>query len=189
VANRPYLLGIQHFSQGDIDYISHAIEIVLTASGYTANTSASGDEFLSAIVSGNRVATSGALTTKTNVGGVLDADDVVFSSVSGSTVTQYEMFWASGTDSTSYLMWQWDTATNLPMVPNGGNITIQWAGAPNYITSLCGAMSDADKRLIDRIGWRNLVRWIREWGIPVDRRSKGGLWVPLPTLIQSPRLG
>jgi hypothetical protein len=184
MAIRPYLLGLQHFANGDISYGSDPIAIVLASAGYTANTAVGGDEFLSAIVSGNRVATSGDLSSKTNVGGTLDAADTVFSSVSGSTITQYEMFWDSGTDTTSYLMIQFDSATNLPMIPNGGNITIQWPGSPNYIATLHQALSDADKRLIDRFGWRNVIRWVREWGIPADRRSKGGLWMPEPIFIQ-----
>jgi hypothetical protein len=186
MANRPYLQGIYNWAEGNISYLSNPIAVVLTASGYTANTGASGDQYLSAIVSGNRVAVSGDLSSKTDSGGMLDAADLVFSSVTGSVVTQYELFWNSGTDSTSYLLWQFDTATNLPMSPNGGNITIQWPSTPPYILSLYGALADNDKRLVDRYGWRNLVRWIREWGIPVDRRSKGGLWTPVPALVQSP---
>lgn len=186
MANRPYLLGLQHFANGDISYTADAIAVVLSSSGYTANTAVGGDEFLSAIVSGNRVATSGDLASKTNVGGTLDAADLVFSSVTGSVITQYEMFLDTGSDSTAALLFQFDTATNLPMTPNGGNITIQFPGSPNYIATLKAALSEADKRLVDRLGWRNIVEWIRGWGIPVDRARGGGLWVPAPQVILSP---
>ena len=184
MANRPYLQGLYHYANGDLAWGSDNVKVVLCTSGYTPNTAAGADEFLNVIAGGNQVAISGNLASKTNVGGTLDAANLVFSSVSGSTVTQFAMYNDTGTSSTSQLQFLWDTATNLPVVPDGGNITIQWAGSPNYIATLCAGLSERDKRLIDRLGLREIVRWIRELGIPADRRSAGGIWIPTPSLVQ-----
>lgn len=58
----------------------------------------------------------------------LDAADTTISSVSGSSAEELVVFMNSGTNSTSPLIVQWDSGdvTNLPVTPNGGDITIQW---------------------------------------------------------------
>jgi hypothetical protein len=182
--NRPYLQGLYHFANADINFLSDNIKVSLCTSGYTPNTAAGADEYYNVISGGNIVAASGNLASKTNVGGTMDAANTVFSSVSGSTATQFPMWKDTGTSSTSPLMFLWDTATNLPVNPNGGNITIQWAGSPNYIATLCESMSEEDKALIRRFGWRRLLDMIRDGlGIPADRRTAGGIWIPTPSLV------
>ena len=184
MANRPYLQGLYHYANGDLAWGSDNVKVALCSSSYTPNTAAGADEFLNVIPGGAIVATSGNLGSKTNVGGTLDAANLVFSSVSGSTVTQFAMYNDTGTSSTSQLQFLWDTATNLPVVPNGGNITIQWAGSPNYIATLCNGLSDDERALVRRFGWRRLVEILRAWGIPAERKSGGGIWQPgTPTLV------
>jgi hypothetical protein len=183
LANRPYLFGLYNFAEGNIAFLSDNIKVVLCSSGYTPNTAAAGDEYLNVIAGGNIVATSGNLASKTDSGGTLDAANLTFSSVSGSTVTQFAMYTDTGTSSTSPLMFLWDTATNLPVTPNGGNITIQWAGSPYYIATLCKGLSDEERAVVRRFGWRRLVDLIRGWGIPADQRTAGGIWIPAPSLV------
>lgn len=183
MANRPFLQGLFHYANGDLAWGSNNVKVVLCSSSYTPNTAAGADEFLNVIPGGAQVAISGNLASKTNTGGTLDAADLTISSVSGSTVTQFVIFNDTGTDSTSELEFLYDTATNMPVVPNGGNITIQWAGSPNFIATLARDLSEADKRLIDRVGWRTVLEWIRGLGIPADKRSPGGIWIPTPTLV------
>ena len=59
--------------------------------------------------------------------GVFDADDTVFTSLSGDQVESYDIFKDSGTDTTSPMISNHDDATGLPLTPSGGNVTIVWA--------------------------------------------------------------
>ncbi len=136
MAVRAYKQGNFHWLNGDLSWASDNVKVALCTSGYSPLTGTGQDEFLSVIAGGNIVATSANLASKTNSGGALDAADLVFSSVTGATVTQFVMYNDTGSSATSQLMFLWDTATNLPVTPNGGNITIQWAEATNFITNL-----------------------------------------------------
>lgn len=119
----PGTLGV---SSGDaIDMASDNFQLVLVTAGYTF--SAAGGFLDPVIASGNRVATSGNLTSLSVTStGTFDADSVVFTAVSGSEVTQVVLFKATGTETTSPLVVYWDTMTGLPLTPNGGDITITW---------------------------------------------------------------
>ena len=59
---------------------------------------------------------------------MLDAADTTFSSVSGDAADYLTLWKNSGTPATSPLAVTWDSATTgLPVTPNGGDITVQWA--------------------------------------------------------------
>ena len=73
------------------------------------------------------IGTAQTLGTKTFVGGVFDADDVTFPSVSGATVEALIIYIDTGTPSTSRLVAFLDSGyTGLPVTPNGGNIDVLW---------------------------------------------------------------
>lgn len=185
MANRAYLQGLYHWANGDLAWASDNVKVAMCSSSYTPNTAAGADEFLNVIPGGAIVATSGNLASKTNVGGTVDAANPTISSVSGpSTITQFSIYNDTTVPSTSELIALYDTATNLPLIPNGGNITIQWAGSPNYVFTLCESLSEADRTLIRRLGWSNLLRFWHNLGVPADRRMQGGIWIPTPTLVQ-----
>ena len=127
MANRFYQKGVQHFEQGDISLTSNNIKCVLVSSAYTPATGTSGDEFLSTITGASAVvATSPNMASKSCAGGVFTAANLTFSSVSGAQVLYVVMYQDTGSASTSQLICIFDTANNLPVTPNGGNITIQW---------------------------------------------------------------
>ena len=75
---------------------------------------------------GARETHSGNLASKTNVLGVCDAADVTFSAVSGDVSEAVVVYRDSGVAGTSELIAYIDTATGLPVTPNGGDITITW---------------------------------------------------------------
>lgn len=91
------------------------------------------DASLSDILSAARVPAVGScpnLSSPTigSVGvGIFDAADTVFTSLSGDQSESLILFKNTGTDSTSLLICRWDTATGLPITPNGGNVTVAWA--------------------------------------------------------------
>jgi hypothetical protein len=181
LANRSYALGNYHWANADLNWLSQNWKLVGCSSGYVPDTTSSGDEFLTSILSGNRICTSSNLASKTNVGGALDAADPVFTSVTGSTITQFVLYHDTGSAATSQLAILWDTATNLPVVPNGGNITFQFAGAPYYVLAFAfQGLSDKEKSLASRVfdGLREVL------GIPFDR-THSGLWIPTPQVVLS----
>lgn len=137
MANALYDKGRGKFLTGDLSWTSDTIKICLVR-GYTANTST--HEFLSDITGGGGgtiVATSSALSNKTATSGVADADDFTFSSVSAGTACAHlVIFKDTGTAGTSDLIGVIDTATGLPVTPNGGDIQIIFDSGSNKIFKL-----------------------------------------------------
>lgn len=135
MANSMYAKGLEGFLDGSIDWDTDSIKAVLVDdAAYTVNLAT--DQFLSDIPSGARIATSSALATKTVVGGVADAADTTLTAVTGATVERIVLFKDSGVAGTSRLILSIDTGTNLPVTPNGGDITVQWDNGANKIFKL-----------------------------------------------------
>lgn len=73
------------------------------------------------------VGTAQTLANKTYVGGLLDADDVTFTAVTGASVEALVFYLDTGTAGTSRLVAFEDTGvTGLPVTPNGGDIPVQF---------------------------------------------------------------
>jgi len=68
--------------------------------------------------------------------GVVDADDSLLTLVTGSIVTKIILAIDTGNIATSPLLAALDTATGLPLTPNGGNVTIQWDSGASKIFAL-----------------------------------------------------
>lgn len=134
MSNTLYDFGRQGILDGSIAMSSASVKAMLVTSGYTPNTST--HEFVTDVGSGNIVARSAALSSQTYSAGVYNAANVTFSSVSGSACSYIILFADTGTDSTSRLIGIIDTATGLPVTPNGGNITITWDTGANKIFKL-----------------------------------------------------
>ncbi|OCB15070.1 hypothetical protein [Mycobacterium intracellulare] len=121
--------------QGQINWLTDNIKVVLVdAADYTVNIAT--HEFLSDVGSSGRVATSANLSGKTATGGVADANDVTFPSVSGDISEALVIYKDTGTDATSPLIAYIDTATGLAVTPNGGDITVIWPNDAGRIFSL-----------------------------------------------------
>jgi hypothetical protein len=119
----------------DVD-LDDSIKLVLVDHGVdTPNPTT--DDFLDDIASGARVATSGAFTSKTFTAGVFDAADVTLTSVSGASAESIVIYDDTpATEATKDLIAFIDTATGLPVTPNGGDITVQWDNGANRIFKL-----------------------------------------------------
>jgi hypothetical protein len=90
------------------------------------------DDFYNDINTALVGALSSALASKTIgtvAAGVFDADNVTFTAVSGNSAESIVVLKDTGTASTSDLLGFWDTATGLPVTPNGGDITITWSAS------------------------------------------------------------
>ncbi len=133
MANKLYPKGKEHLLNGDIDLDTDTIKCVLVdTNDYTY---ADADDALDDIAAGARVAT-GTLASKTITNGVFDAADLTFTAVTGDVSEALVIYLDSGVASTSYLIAFIDTATGLPVTPNGSDITIVWDSGASKIFAL-----------------------------------------------------
>ena len=126
MANAVYPKGKKAILDGDVDFLTDTIKIVLVDATYTYSTA---HDFLDDIAAGDRVATSAALSSKTTTDGAFDAADVTFTSLSGNTVTSWVLFKDTGSAATSQLIAYFDTVSGggaLSFTPNGGNFTLSF---------------------------------------------------------------
>ena len=134
--------GREGFLDGSIDWDTAVIKMALVR-GYTFDAS---HKWVSDVTGsgGTLVATSAELTSKTVTAGVADAADVVFTSVpAGAAIPAVIYFQASavtgGADVASTaqrLIAYVDTATGLPVTPNGQNISWTHDNGSNRIFKL-----------------------------------------------------
>lgn len=135
MANSLYDRGRQGFLAGEIDWDANDIRLILIDEADDTIDLAA-DEDLADRAAGARVSTSSAFGSKTTTAGVADAADVTLSSVTGDVSESIDLYQHTGTESTSLLICNIDTATGLPVTPNGGNITVQWDSGANKIFKL-----------------------------------------------------
>lgn len=128
MANALYSIGKQNFLGGDIDWDADNIKVTLVdAADYTKNLTT--DDFYDDVTGAGRVATSSNLGSKTKALGVADAADITFSAVTGDVSEQLVVWKDTTVESTSPLIANYDTASGLPVTPNGGDINVTWNGS------------------------------------------------------------
>lgn len=99
------------------------VKVALVTAGYTYSAA---NQFYSS-VSASVVGTPQTIGSKTFTNGVFDGADVIFTAVTGSQVVSLVIYIDTGVAGTSPLVAFLDTSiTNLPVTPNGGDITITW---------------------------------------------------------------
>lgn len=78
-----------------------------------------------------------SLANKTNVSGVMDADDFTCKSVTGAVVGAVALIqFNAGTPEASRVLTIIDSGPGLPVTPNGGDITLQWNNGSNKIAKI-----------------------------------------------------
>jgi len=128
MANEFYGSGGTEIASGNINWLTDTFKVQLCDSNYVFDRTAHNN--FSDVTVGGRVGTSVTVTNPTLVEGKLDADDVIFSAVGGGvtppTITHYVLYKDTGLEATSTLLAHFDASTGLPVLTNGGDITIQW---------------------------------------------------------------
>lgn len=129
MANRLYVKAKQKFLEGAISWSNDDIRVMLVNDGdYTADTNS--DLTVDQIPLSARIgpSTGIALFSKSTYNGIAGAADSVFVNVAAGPlqVKAAVIFKNTGDESTSPLIVYIDSATNLPVTPNGGNIVISW---------------------------------------------------------------
>lgn len=135
MANLLYPLAKQVLLTASINLSSDTIKVALVR-GYTYS---SAHQYLSDITTGGGtvVGTAQTLGSKTVALGVFDAADPTFTAVTaGSAIQSLVIYKDTGTASTSNLIALIDTATGLPVTPNGGDITVAFDNGASKIFAL-----------------------------------------------------
>ena len=133
MANALYSKAKESFLNGSINMVANTITIALVDTGvYTYSSS---HQFRNE-VSNSAVISSTTLTNKTITNGVFDADDATFSSVTGANCEALLIFQDTGIQTTSRLVAYIDSATGLPILPNGGDITVAFSSGSSKIFAL-----------------------------------------------------
>lgn len=142
MANALFPLGREGFLAGEIDFDTAVIKVALVR-GYTYDTA---DKFVSDVTGGGGTlhATSAALASKTVTEGTADAADITFTAVTANANGHGLLVFQSsavggGADvaaSAQRVIAWYDTGTNLPVTPNGGDISVAWDAGSNRIFTL-----------------------------------------------------
>ena len=133
MANALYPKAKESFINAHINMSANTITIALVDTGvYTFSTS---HQFRSD-VSNSAVIASTTLSNKTVTSGVFDADDATFTSVTGANCEALLIFQDTGVQTTSRLIAYVDSATGLPILPNGGDITVVFSSGASKIFAL-----------------------------------------------------
>ena len=113
---------------------TEVIKVTGVTAAYTYNAAHTS---INDIPGANRVHTSAALSNKTTTNGIFDADDVTFTAVAaGSAIAALVVYVEAGTSASSTLILYLDSAAQLPVTPNGGDIIVQWDSGANKIFKL-----------------------------------------------------
>jgi hypothetical protein len=133
MANALYPKAKEAFLNGTINMSANTITLALIDTGvYTYSTA---HQYRSDVANSAVISTA-TLTTKTITNGVFDADDATFTSVTGANCEALILFADTGVQGTSRLVAYIDSATGLPILPNGGDITVAFSSGANKIFSL-----------------------------------------------------
>lgn len=108
--------------------------ILIDTADYTFSAA---HDYLDDVAAGARVATSATLAV-TRQGRAIDLADATFTAVTGDVSEALIVYCHDGgADSARRLIAYIDTASSgLPATPGGGDITVTWAGSPNYVFKL-----------------------------------------------------
>ena len=132
MANTLYDYARQRFLEAQINWMTDTIKVILVDTGaYTPQTAV--HQYLADIPISARIAGPVTLTAKSTAGGAADAADCTFTSVTGASIEAIVIYSDSGTEATSPLLAYIDTATGLPITPNGGDIIVTWDNGANKI--------------------------------------------------------
>lgn len=141
MANQLLGPGREGFLLGEIDWDTATIKISAVR-GYTFSSS---HKFVSdATGAGATLVATATLGSKTGTNGTADAADATFTAVAaGAAITSLLIYQASavtgGADvasSAQRLIGYIDTATGLPVTPNGGDVVVQFDNGSNKIFTL-----------------------------------------------------
>lgn len=142
MANALFGPGREGFLDGTIDYDTAVIKV----SPIRAYTFSSAHKFVSDVTTAGGVlhGTAATLGSKTVTNGTADAADVTFTALAANATSHYLLVYQAsavtgGADvaaSAQRVICYIDTGTNIPFVPNGGDVVVAWDNGANKIFTL-----------------------------------------------------
>ena len=137
MANALYDKGRQAILEGGIAWLTDNIKVTSIDEDDDPPVLTT-DDFLDDITAGAREFQSGNLASTTSTDGTADAADLApaFTGATGDEFESITVYRDSGAAGTSELICNIDTATRLPMTPDGGNINITWSAGADRIFTL-----------------------------------------------------
>ena len=135
MANVLYPKAKEDFLAGNLNLSSNTVTIALVDTGVYTFNSAHEDR---ADVPNSAVVATANLASKTITSGVFDAADATFTSVSGANCEALILYHTDiqGGNTTSRLIAYVDSASGLPILPNGGDITVRFSSGASKIFAL-----------------------------------------------------
>ncbi len=136
MANFMYDKALEAFAQAEINLLTDNIKCILVDATVYIASSAS-DQYFAIVPSLAVIATSPNLSGKSVTAGCFSAAGITFSTVTGPTCQAMAIYKDTGDPATSPLICYLDTNyTNLPVIPNGGNVDVSWPSGLNKIFKL-----------------------------------------------------
>lgn len=141
MANALWTPAREGFLLGEIDWDTAVIKASLVR-GYTFSAA---HKFVSDVTGASGVlAATATLAGKTGTGGTANASSITFTSVAQNASNHFLMIYQAsavggGADvaaSAQRLIEYIDTGTNIPVIPNGGDVTVTWDTGANKIFTL-----------------------------------------------------
>ena len=142
MANTLYDIARQLFLEGQLNWLTDDVKVLLIDTAeYAMSVEHS---VLADIPALARVTSATTLVNKKTTAGAADADDATFASVSGPSIEAMVLYKSVPDDidplleneAASTLLAYIDTATGLPIAPNGGDIIVTWDNGINKIFRL-----------------------------------------------------
>jgi hypothetical protein len=132
MANTLFDFARKRFLDAQINWNDDTIKVILVDTGaYTPNTAT--HQYLSDISGSAIIAGPVTITGKSTTGGAADGNDVTFTAVSGASIEAIVIYKEGVDAASSPLIAYIDTATGLPITPNGGDIIVTWDNGANKI--------------------------------------------------------
>lgn len=138
MANVLYSKAKEDFLAGNLNMSSNTVNIMLIDTGVYTFSDTHEDR---ADIPNPAVIAETTLAAKTVTSGVFDADDANFASVTGNDCEALVIYHSAtvggvASNTTSRLIAYIDTATGLPILPNGGDITVRFSSGASKIFAL-----------------------------------------------------
>jgi len=119
MANREYPIGMKQFADGEVDWLLDTIRVSVVSSTYTFSIA---HDFYDDVTG---VLAVGTLAGKTDTDGIMDADDLLITGITGTPDAVVVHKW-SGVSSTSPLLFYFDDGPGIGIALAGEDFKIIW---------------------------------------------------------------
>lgn len=133
MANVLYPKAKEDFLAANLNLVSNTITIALIDTDIYTFDSAHEDRD---DIPNSAVVSEVTLSNKTITSGVFDAEDATLTAVTGANCEALIIYHTTGSNTTSRLIAYIDSATGLPILPNGGDIIVRFNSGPDRIFAL-----------------------------------------------------